>query len=98
MKQETSPKGLSGAQSAKIAELVSYQDGSIVSREIIKNSHAGRPAPRPQGAHALQDDSHDDPILTGRSQSSVDPPFPSFVLTLAATGTTLSISMFSSAE
>jgi quercetin dioxygenase-like cupin family protein len=38
MKQETSPKGLSGGQTAKIAELVSYQDGSIVSREIIKKS------------------------------------------------------------
>ena len=38
MKQETSPKGLSGGQPAKIAELVSYQDGSIVSREIIKKS------------------------------------------------------------
>jgi len=32
------------------------------------------------------------------NQSSADPPFPSFVFTLAATGTTLSISMFSSAE
>ena len=38
MKQDTSPKGLSGGQSGKIAELVSYQDGSIVSREIIKKS------------------------------------------------------------
>ena len=32
------------------------------------------------------------------NQSSPVPPLPSFVLTLAATGTTLSISMFSSAE
>ena len=30
------PKGLAGAQIAKAAELVNYQDGSIVSREIIK--------------------------------------------------------------
>ncbi len=32
------PKGLAGAQVAKIAELVSYQDGAIVSREIVKKS------------------------------------------------------------
>jgi len=30
------PKGLSGAEIAKAAELVNYQDGSVVSREIIK--------------------------------------------------------------
>jgi len=30
------PKGLSRADVAKAAELVSYQDGSIVSREIVK--------------------------------------------------------------
>jgi quercetin dioxygenase-like cupin family protein len=29
-------KGLPGAQAAKVAELVNYQDGSIVSREIVK--------------------------------------------------------------
>ena len=38
MKQETSPKGLSGGQSARVSDLVNYQDGSIVSREIIKKS------------------------------------------------------------
>jgi quercetin dioxygenase-like cupin family protein len=32
------PKGLSGAEVAKAAELVTYQDGSIVSREIVKKS------------------------------------------------------------
>jgi len=30
------PKGLPGAQAAKVAELVNYQDGAIVSREIVK--------------------------------------------------------------
>ena len=30
------PKGLAGAQVVKIAELVSNQDGAIVSREIVK--------------------------------------------------------------
>jgi quercetin dioxygenase-like cupin family protein len=30
------PKGLSGAEVAKADELVNYQDGSIVSREIVK--------------------------------------------------------------
>jgi len=30
------PQGLSGAEVAKAAELVRYQDGSIVSREIVK--------------------------------------------------------------
>jgi len=38
MNLEISSKGLSAGQPAKIAELVSYQDGSIVSREIIKKS------------------------------------------------------------
>jgi quercetin dioxygenase-like cupin family protein len=38
MKPETAskPKGLSGAEVAKAAELVNYQDGSVVSREIVK--------------------------------------------------------------
>jgi quercetin dioxygenase-like cupin family protein len=31
-------KGLSGAEVVKAAELVNYQDGSIVSREIVKKS------------------------------------------------------------
>ena len=30
------PKGISGAEVAAAAELVNYQDGSIVSREIVK--------------------------------------------------------------
>jgi len=30
------PKGLPGAEVTKAAELVNYQDGSIVSREIVK--------------------------------------------------------------
>ena len=30
------PKGLAGTQIVKIDELVSYQDGAIVSREIVK--------------------------------------------------------------
>jgi quercetin dioxygenase-like cupin family protein len=30
------PKGLPGAQAARAAELVGYQDGAIVSREIVK--------------------------------------------------------------
>ena len=36
--QETSskPKGLPGAQVAKAGELVTYQDGAVVSREILK--------------------------------------------------------------
>jgi quercetin dioxygenase-like cupin family protein len=40
MQPETPPKptGLSGAEVAKAAELVTYQDGSIVSREIVKKS------------------------------------------------------------
>jgi len=33
---EPKPKGLPGAQSARAAELVGYQDGAIVSREIMK--------------------------------------------------------------
>lgn len=30
------PKGLPGAQAVKAAELVDYQDGAVVSREIVK--------------------------------------------------------------
>ena len=30
------PKGLPGAQSAKTAEFVNYQDGAVVSREIVR--------------------------------------------------------------
>lgn len=33
---QSKPKGLAGAQAAKVAELVNYQDGAIVSREIVK--------------------------------------------------------------
>ncbi len=36
MNPEISPKGLPGGRSAKISGFVSYQDGAIVSREIIK--------------------------------------------------------------
>ncbi|MEO6875074.1 MAG: cupin domain-containing protein [Opitutaceae bacterium] len=38
MQNDTSPKpkGLADAQVAKIAELANYQDGAIVSREIIR--------------------------------------------------------------
>ena len=36
MNPKISSKGLSCSEPAKTAELVSYQDGSIVSREIIK--------------------------------------------------------------
>src|ERR1039457_7264850 len=38
MQPETASKlkGLSGAEVAKAAELVSYQDGAVVSREIVK--------------------------------------------------------------
>src|SRR5512132_1033365 len=38
MKPETpsKPKGLPGAQAARAPELVSYQDGAVVSREIVK--------------------------------------------------------------
>ena len=38
MNPKISAKGLSCSQRAKIVDLVSYQDGSIVSREIIKKS------------------------------------------------------------
>ena len=40
MKPEVSsnPKGLTGAQTARAAELVNYQDGAVVSREIIKKA------------------------------------------------------------
>ena len=40
MKNETppKPKGLPAAQVARAAELVSYQDGAIVSREIVKKA------------------------------------------------------------
>jgi quercetin dioxygenase-like cupin family protein len=33
---QSKPKGLPGAQAAQAAGLVSYQDGAIVSREIVK--------------------------------------------------------------
>ena len=33
---ETKPKGLNPASVVRVAELVNYQDGAIVSREIIK--------------------------------------------------------------
>jgi quercetin dioxygenase-like cupin family protein len=33
---ESKPKGLPGAQAAKATELVSYQAGAIVSRELVK--------------------------------------------------------------
>lgn len=36
MNPEISSRGLSGGQSATVSDLVNYQDGSIVSREIIK--------------------------------------------------------------
>ena len=38
MKQDMQPKskGFTGAQVVKAAELVNYQDGSIVSRELVK--------------------------------------------------------------
>lgn len=35
-KLPSNPKGLPGAQVAKAAELVNYQDGAVVSREILK--------------------------------------------------------------
>jgi quercetin dioxygenase-like cupin family protein len=38
MNPEISSKGLSGGQSSRVSDLVSYQEGSIVSREIIKKS------------------------------------------------------------
>ena len=39
MKPETpsKPKGFPGAQVVRVTELVSYQDGAVVSREIVKN-------------------------------------------------------------
>jgi quercetin dioxygenase-like cupin family protein len=38
MKAETpsNPKGLPGAQVAQVLELVNYQDGAVVSREVVK--------------------------------------------------------------
>src|ERR1035438_7017785 len=33
---ETKSKGLAGAHAARAAELVNYQDGAVVSREIVK--------------------------------------------------------------
>ena len=33
---QSKPKGLPGAQATRIADLVNYQDGAIVSREIVK--------------------------------------------------------------
>jgi quercetin dioxygenase-like cupin family protein len=33
---ESQPKGLSAAQTARASELVNYQDGAVVSREILK--------------------------------------------------------------
>ncbi len=40
MKPETpsTPKGLPGAQVAQVLELVNYQDGAVVSREVVKKS------------------------------------------------------------
>jgi len=35
-KSPSKPKGLSGAEVAMAAALVHYQDGSVVSREIVK--------------------------------------------------------------
>ena len=37
-KNPSKPKGLIGAQVARVLELVRYQDGAIVSREIVKKS------------------------------------------------------------
>jgi quercetin dioxygenase-like cupin family protein len=34
--QDTEPKGLPGAQVARAGELVNYQDGAVVSREIVR--------------------------------------------------------------
>lgn len=36
----SNPKGLTGAQTTRAAELVNYQDGAVVSREIIKKPTA----------------------------------------------------------
>ena len=38
MNPEISPKGLPSGQPTQIAEFVSYQEGSVVSREIIKKA------------------------------------------------------------
>jgi quercetin dioxygenase-like cupin family protein len=40
MKPETppNPKGLPGAQVAQVLELVNYQDGAVVSREVVTKS------------------------------------------------------------
>ncbi|HYU47513.1 MAG TPA: cupin domain-containing protein [Terriglobales bacterium] len=35
-KSPSKPKGLSDAEVAKAADLINYQDGSVVSREIVK--------------------------------------------------------------
>ena len=35
------PKGLPGAQVAKVIELVNYQDGAVVSREVVKKPTGG---------------------------------------------------------
>jgi quercetin dioxygenase-like cupin family protein len=42
MKQETSskPKGLPGAQKIRVLDLVNYQEGAVVSRELIKKPTA----------------------------------------------------------
>ena len=37
---ETKPKGLNPALVARAAELVNYQDGAVVSREIVRNLRA----------------------------------------------------------
>jgi len=38
MTTPSKPKGLPGAQVARTAEFVSYQDGAVVSRELVKKS------------------------------------------------------------
>ena len=41
MQQDTKPKpSVLGAETVKVADLVSYQEGSIVSREILKKPTA----------------------------------------------------------
>lgn len=35
------PKGLAGAEPAKTADLVGYQDGAVVSREIVRRPSGG---------------------------------------------------------
>ena len=37
----TIPRGLLGAQVTKTADYVNYQDGAVVSREIVKKSSGG---------------------------------------------------------